>query len=62
MPSAQWYFVCSDCNAKWFQSAEVGRCPRCGRAARSREKLPVPWLQTPPTEARSSANAQPRRA
>lgn len=62
MPSIQWYFVCRDCNAKWFERTKVGRCPRCARVARSREKLPIPWLKTLPTETSSSAVVQPRRA
>lgn len=40
---SRFYFVCA-CGAKWFANLARSRCPRCGRAKRSSEKLPVPWL------------------
>ena len=39
----RWYFVCRVCNAKWFASDRVNRCPRCGTPAVATEKIVPPW-------------------
>jgi DNA-directed RNA polymerase subunit RPC12/RpoP len=43
----EWYFVCSQCGAKWFAAAKRSKCPRCGRTSVSRERLVPPWRKTP---------------
>jgi hypothetical protein len=62
MSNVRWYCVCSCCDAKWFQRTKVGLCPRCAHMTRSRERLPVPWLRTSPTETQASTDAPKRHA
>lgn len=40
----RWYFVCSNCEAKWFSPVQEMPCPRCEEPVRSGERLRVPWL------------------
>ena len=42
----RWYFVCERCNAKWFETIQVRRCPRCGVLVVAMEKLILPWRGT----------------
>ena len=63
--SANWYFICRSCTAKWFADAPRLRCPRCGTPAESNEMLIAPWHAsgnrtplTPDPAAPSSAEAE----
>jgi Zn finger protein HypA/HybF involved in hydrogenase expression len=40
----RWYFVCLNCEAKWFSPVREMECPRCENPVRSGERLTVPWL------------------
>lgn len=44
------YFACEVCNAKWFEAAELSRCPRCGCIESSTEMIAPPWEKSEPTE------------
>lgn len=37
------YFVCDQCDAKWFAEINVMPCPRCGSLRGSREEIEPPW-------------------
>lgn len=40
-----WYFVCGQCEAKWFADLQVCDCPRCGTPGPAGEKLIPPWKE-----------------
>jgi hypothetical protein len=39
-----WYFVCEQCNGKFFHAERKCECPRCGRRLTSSERIQPPWL------------------
>ena len=42
-PALEWYFVCGQCEAKWFSPNQQSICPRCRAASTSNERLLPPW-------------------
>lgn len=48
------YFVCGECNAKWFAPVARARCPRCDKRALSGERQTPPW-QRPPVHPEKTA-------
>ena len=47
MTLERFYFVCGQCEAKWFADRSDVCCPRCGRDATSTERLVPPWQPVP---------------
>ena len=44
-PTREWYFVCAQCEAKWFSPKQQTVCPRCQAESTSNERLLPPWRQ-----------------
>ena len=40
----RYYFVCENCNAKWFDQGGLCVCPRCGKIVASKEQVIPPWI------------------
>lgn len=38
-----WYFVCENCDCKFFHGTSPCDCPRCGETLVSRERIQPPW-------------------
>lgn len=38
-----WYFVCVNCNCKFFNDVSPCDCPRCGETLLSNERIRPPW-------------------
>jgi|GEM_PF-5313093 len=38
-----WYFVCGNCNCKFFHAVPRYQCPRCGTLLVSTERTLPPW-------------------
>lgn len=38
-----WYFVCENCNCKFFNDVSPCGCPRCGETLASTERIQPPW-------------------
>ena len=38
-----WYFVCENCNCKFFHVVSPCDCPRCGDTLASTERIQPPW-------------------
>lgn len=37
------YFVCENCNCKFFHAVSPCDCPRCGQTLASTERMQPPW-------------------
>jgi excisionase family DNA binding protein len=42
-PAIPWYFVCENCNCKFFNDVSPCDCPRCGETLVSTERIQPPW-------------------
>lgn len=42
-PDIPFYFVCENCNCKFFHAVSPCDCPRCGETLVSTERIQPPW-------------------